>query len=144
MQENILVVGVFDLLHRGHVELLRAARALGDRLFVIVNGDELTSRYKRRPIYSEVDRHAIVSALASVDVAVVSNDNDIKPYIEKFKITKVVHGDDWPHEKYLTQICCSEQYLAEKGVEIVYTPYWPGVSTSATIRAMRQEECVSS
>ena len=47
--KNVYVIGVFDLFHFGHVELLRRARALGDRLIVAINGDDMVASYKRRP-----------------------------------------------------------------------------------------------
>ena len=130
---TVLVIGVFDLFHRGHVELLRNARAFGERLVVIINGDEFTARYKRRPVMSEDDRLAIVKAVRYVDDAVVSNSPDAKPFIETFGVTAIVHGDDWDHESYLRQICVDEAYLRERGVELVYTPYYAGESTSGII-----------
>ena len=49
MEKVVYVIGSFDLFHRGHVELLRRARALGDRLIVAINGDDIVEKYKRRP-----------------------------------------------------------------------------------------------
>lgn len=51
MEKVVYVIGSFDLFHRGHVELLRRARALGDRLIVAINGDDIVEKYKRRPLY---------------------------------------------------------------------------------------------
>lgn len=133
MKGTILVIGVFDLFHRGHVELLRNARAFGDRLVVVINGDEFTARYKRRPIMSEEDRLEIVKATRFVDDAVISNSPDAKPIIEAFDVTAIVHGNDWNHESYLRQICVDEAYLRTRGVELIYTPYYPGESTSGII-----------
>ena len=61
----VLVVGVFDLFHTGHVNLLRRSKELGDRLVIVVNGDALTSSYKRAPVMSEQDRLNVVSACRS-------------------------------------------------------------------------------
>jgi glycerol-3-phosphate cytidylyltransferase len=134
----VLVVGVFDLFHRGHVELLRRARALGERLIVVINGDEFTAAYKRRPVYSEEDRAAIVAATRFADNVVVSNSSDVKPHVERFGINVIVHGDDWEHESYLRQIDLTEQYILDRGIELVYTPYYAGVSTSALIKRLRE------
>ena len=79
-----------------------------------------------------------------VESAVISNSFDVKPHIEKFGIDTIVHGDDWNHADYLKQICCTEEYLAAKGVRMVYTPYYPGVSTSSLLRSMELTECSSS
>ncbi len=134
----VLVVGVFDLFHRGHVELLRVARTYGSSLCVIVNGDELTSSYKRKPVFSEADRLAIVEACRFVDVALISNSYDVKPIVEQYGIRIIVHGDDWPHEKYLEQIRVSPSYLETHGIEMVYTPYYQGESTSSIIRRVKE------
>jgi len=134
----VLVVGVFDLFHRGHLELLRRARAHGDQLVVVVNGDEFTARYKRRPVMNETDRAAIVGALRMVDEVQISNSNDCKPWVEKFGVNVIVHGDDWPHESYLRQIEMDEAYIASRNIEMIYTPYYQGVSTSALIKQLKE------
>jgi cytidyltransferase-like protein len=59
MEKVVYVIGSFDLFHRGHVELLRRARALGDRLIVAINGDDIVEKYKRRPYIKEDDRLAV-------------------------------------------------------------------------------------
>ncbi len=133
----VLVVGVFDLFHRGHVELLRRARELGGSLHVIVNGDHLTSAYKRQPVMTESDRLAIVSACRYVDRAEVSNDYDVKPYVERHGIRIIVHGDDWERDSYLRQIRLTEDYLQARGLDLVFLPYYRGESTSALRRRIR-------
>lgn len=65
--KNVYVIGVFDLFHFGHVELLRRAKELGDRLIVAINGDEMVASYKRRPFLSERDRLEVVKACRYVD-----------------------------------------------------------------------------
>jgi glycerol-3-phosphate cytidylyltransferase len=132
--EVVLVVGVFDLFHVGHVNMLRAARALGDRLVVVVNGDRLTSMYKRPPIISEDDRLAVVQACRFVDYAEISNEYSIRHVVLRHRVTKIVHGDDWEVESYKAQIRCDDSFLKEHGVAIMLVPYTPGVSTSQTIR----------
>ncbi|HEC83307.1 MAG TPA: D-glycero-beta-D-manno-heptose 1-phosphate adenylyltransferase, partial [Firmicutes bacterium] len=69
--------GCFDLVHRGHVELLRAARNLGDVLAVAINSDASVTRLKgpRRPIVSQDDRAAVVAALDSVDYVTIFDED---------------------------------------------------------------------
>ncbi|WP_417778257.1 adenylyltransferase/cytidyltransferase family protein [Stutzerimonas xanthomarina] len=136
--KNVLVVGVFDLFHRGHLELLRRAKAHGEKLFVVINGDELTAEYKRRPIYNETDRKEIVGAISFVEDVTVSNSFDIKPYIDEFSIDIIVHGDDWPHEAYLEQIRCSPEYIRNKGINVSYVTYYDGISTSSIISKLKE------
>lgn len=130
---NGLVVGVFDLFHVGHVRLLARARALVDTLFVIVNGDELTASYKRRPIVDEKSRLEVVMACRYVDYAEISNSYDIKPAVEQHSITHIIHGDDWNRTSYLDQIRLSEQDLLRRQVQLLFLPYTGLVSTSGII-----------
>ena len=138
MKKNILVVGVFDLFHRGHLEFLKKSKSIEGDLYVLINGDELTSKYKRQPIFQENDRCAIISALSCVKKAEITNSYDIKPFIEKYKIDIILHGDDWEHKSYMEQICVNEEYLAEKNIEIMYTPYFDGISTSELVRNIKE------
>jgi len=135
--ENVLVVGVFDLYHRGHIELLKKAKAYGDKLFIVINGDKFTESYKRQPIFSEEDRLETLKNNVLVDGVEISNIADVKPYIEKYKITKIVHGDEWERSSYLKQICVDEEYMEKKGVELVYVPYYSGTSTSDLINKIK-------
>lgn len=144
-KKTVLVSGVFDLFHRGHLELIRKARALGDELVVVVNSDELTARYKRAPIYSEDDRLAIVRSLREVDHAYIVHTSDTRQAIEDNGVNIVVHGDDWEHESYMKQICVDEEYLRRNQCELRYVPYYPHTSTSRIISRIREEgaECAS-
>ena len=86
MEKVVYVIGSFDLFHRGHVELLRRARALGDRLIVAINGDDIVEKYKRRPYIKEDDRLAVVQACRYVDEAFVIHTFDNKEVICKYGI----------------------------------------------------------
>jgi glycerol-3-phosphate cytidylyltransferase len=129
----VYVAGVFDLFHRGHVELFRKAKALGDRLVVAVNSDELTASYKRRPVFSQNDRLEIVRSCKFVDEAFLIFDFDNTLPILKVGATKIVHGDDWTGESYLHQLRLKPEFVAKNQIEMVYVPYWSGVSTSEAI-----------
>lgn len=134
----VFVSGVFDLFHRGHVELLKRAAALGDQLFVGVNGDDMVAKYKRRPVFSQDDRLAIVKAMACVTDAVIYDAFDLKPMVEKFRPSYMVHGDEWPRDSYLKQICMTEEDLVHYGVELVFLPYWNGTSTTAILKDVNE------
>lgn len=135
--KNVYVIGVFDLFHRGHVELLRKSKELGDKLIVAINSDKFVSIYKRAPIYSETDRLEIVKACRYVDEVFISHDYDNKPFIEKYNIDAIVHGDDWERTSYLKQIVVTEEYLSERKVDLVLLPYTEGVSSSDLIRKIK-------
>jgi D-beta-D-heptose 7-phosphate kinase/D-beta-D-heptose 1-phosphate adenosyltransferase len=89
--------GCFDILHRGHVELLRQARALGDILVVAVNSDESVSRIKgaRRPIVRQEDRVAVLAALDSVDYVTVFEEDTPANIIAKLRPDVLVKGSDY-------------------------------------------------
>lgn len=137
MIDRVLVVGVFDLFHRGHIELLKKAKMHGEELYIVINGDKFTEDYKRAPIFSEEDRLEILKHHVDVTDVVISNIADVKPYIEKFGITKIVHGDEWERSSYLKQICLDEEYLSEHKVELVYVPYYTRTSTSELIKKLK-------
>lgn len=139
MYNNVYVIGVFDLFHIGHVELLKRSKVLGKKLIVAINSDDMVESYKRRPIYSEKDRLEIVKACKYVDEAFIINTYDNKPFIEKYNIDAIVHGDDWEKGSYLKQIRVDEEYLNDKNVELVLLPYTEGVSSSSIIERLKRE-----
>jgi D-glycero-beta-D-manno-heptose 1-phosphate adenylyltransferase len=89
--------GTFDILHRGHVEYLAAARAFGDVLFVGLNTDASIRRIKGkgRPINRNRDRAAVLAALASVDYVCFFRSNTPKGIIERLIPDVLVKGADW-------------------------------------------------
>ena len=135
--KNVYVIGVFDLFHFGHVELLRRAKELGDRLIVAINGDEMVASYKRRPFLSEQDRLKVVKACRYVDDAFIIHEYDNKEYIKKYDIDIIVHGDDWDGEGYLKQIRVTPEFLEEHHVSMVYLPYTKGISTSELVEKIK-------
>ncbi|HUQ65645.1 MAG TPA: iron-containing alcohol dehydrogenase [Flavitalea sp.] len=138
--KNVYVIGVFDMFHRGHVEFLRKAKSLGDRLIIAVNGDQMVGEYKRKPLISETDRLEIIKACKFVDDAFIIRQFDNKCFIEKYDIDAIVHGSDWERQSYLEQICVTEDYLKKHNVDLVFVPYTSGVSTSGIIKKIRTEK----
>ncbi|WP_310993591.1 adenylyltransferase/cytidyltransferase family protein [Aequorivita marina] len=135
--KTIYVIGVFDLYHRGHLELLKRARELGDKLVVAINGDEMVASYKRRPFFNEEDRLALVEATKYVDEAFIIRQYDNKEIIKKYKINKIVHGDDWEEGSYMEQIRVTEEFLKNNDCELVLLPYTKGISTSDLIQKIK-------
>lgn len=137
MYKNVYAVGVFDLFHRGHVEFLKKANSLGQRLVVAINSDDKVARYKRKPYYSENDRLEIVKACKFVHEAFIIHGYDNKKYIEKYDIDIIVHGNDWEIEKYKKQIGVTDEYLMERNAIVALIPYTFGISTSAIINLIK-------
>lgn len=137
MYKNVYVIGVFDLFHRGHVELLKNAKSIGERLIVAVNGDQMVANYKRKPFYCEHDRLEIIKGCKYVDDAFIIRDFDNKKYIEQYGIDAIVHGNDWERSSYLQQIRVTEEYLQRQKVELVLLPYTQGISTSDLIKRIK-------
>jgi glycerol-3-phosphate cytidylyltransferase len=136
--KTIYVIGVFDLFHTGHVELLRRSRELGNKLIVAINGDDMVASYKRRPYLSENDRLAVVKACRYVDEAFIIRDYDNKEYLKEYNVDVIVHGDEWDAEGYMEQIRVTKDFLNENGIALEFLPYTPGISTSELIRKIKE------
>lgn len=128
----VYTAGCFDLLHDGHLNLLRQSRALGDRLIVGVVSDEGAALYKRRPVQSETTRLKVVRALLGVDMAVIQETTDPTPVLELLRPDIMTHGDDWG------ALLKGQDTLRRLGVEWRTVPYTHGISTSE-IRAKMEE-----
>lgn len=89
--------GVFDILHRGHVEYLEEARKAGDKLIVGVNSNSSVKRIKgeKRPIVDEFDRAIVISKLKSVDCVLIFNEDTPLEIITKLIPDILVKGEDW-------------------------------------------------
>ena len=135
--KNVYVIGVFDLFHRGHVELLKNCSLLGENLIVAINGDDLVTQYKRKPIYSETDRLEIVKACKYVNDAFIVHVYDNKPFVEQYKIDAIIHGDDWEKSSYLKQIAMTEDYLKAQNIDLILLPYTNGVSSRDLIKKIK-------
>ncbi|RMG24016.1 MAG: FAD synthase [Methanobacteriota archaeon] len=90
----IFTGGVYDLIHRGHIETLNEAKSLGDLLVVVIARDETAKRWKRAPINHEEDRRIIVENLKPVDIAVLGNKEDHLKTIEWIKPDVIAIGAD--------------------------------------------------
>ncbi|MAO87172.1 MAG: D-glycero-beta-D-manno-heptose 1-phosphate adenylyltransferase [Candidatus Marinimicrobia bacterium] len=129
----IFTNGCFDLLHRGHIEYLLSAAALGDKLIIGLNSDDSVKKLKGngRPLQSAVDRTAILQALTVVDTVVVFDEETPAELIAELQPDVLVKGGDYQEE----DIVGRESVLA-KGGEIKIIPYVEGASTSNIISSI--------
>src|SRR5918912_83574 len=126
--------GCFDLLHRGHLFLLREARKLGDVLVVGVNSDDSARRAKGpgRPVMLEEDRVELLEALPYVDHVVVFDEDTPEALIRRVRPDLHVKGGDHAGNRLI-----EESVVKEFGGEVVVLPLLPGRSASATIEHIR-------
>ena len=137
LNKKIYVIGVFDLFHRGHLEILRRSKELGGKLLVAINGDQMTAKYKRRPYFLEEDRLELVKACKYVDEAFIVNQFDHKQILIDKEIDIIVHGDDWEKKSYMKQIRVSEDFLERNNIELKLLSYTKGISTSNLIKNIK-------
>jgi D-beta-D-heptose 7-phosphate kinase/D-beta-D-heptose 1-phosphate adenosyltransferase len=126
--------GVFDLLHRGHVEYLEEARALGDRLVVGVNADDSVRRLKgpERPLVPEDERRELVAALACVDLAVLFVEDTPERLIRAVGPDVLAKGGDWSVDRIV-----GREFVEARGGRVVSVPLRPGLSTSSLVERIR-------
>ena len=127
--------GVFDLLHRGHVEYLEESAALGDRLVVGMNGDASVRRLKgpSRPLVSQAERAALLAALECVDLVLVFDDDTPGRLIEEVAPDVLVKGGDWPVERIV-----GREGVEARGGRVLNVPLREGLSTTALVERIRR------
>lgn len=121
--KRILTYGTFDLLHYGHINLLRRARELGDYLVVALSTDEFNRSKGKRCYFSYDERKQLLEAIRYVDLVIPETSWEQKADdVREYHIDVVVMGSDWegsPRFEYLRDLC-----------EVVYLPRTPEISTS--------------
>jgi D-beta-D-heptose 7-phosphate kinase/D-beta-D-heptose 1-phosphate adenosyltransferase len=127
--------GVFDLLHAGHVDVLRAARASGDALIVGVNTDASVQRLKgpSRPVRGEQDRCYVLAALEVVDAVTLFADDTPLELIRALRPDVLVKGGD-----YTVATVVGAADVTARGGEVVIVPLTAGQSTTSTIDRLRE------
>lgn len=120
--KRVITYGTFDLLHYGHINLLRRAKSLGDYLIVALSTDEFNWNEKHKTSYfSYAERKAMLEAIRYVDL-VIPEENWAQKMtdVDKYDVDIFVIGDDW-EGKF--------DFLKEK-CEVVYLPRTPEISSS--------------
>lgn len=120
--KKVLTYGTFDLIHRGHINVLRRAREFGDYLIVALSTDEFNKIEKNKVCYYTYDeRKEILEAIKYVDMVIPEENWEQKVTdVEKYDIDVFVIGDDWEGKfDFLKEQC-----------EVVYLPRTEGISTT--------------
>lgn len=132
-QKKIIVFtnGVFDILHRGHIEYLTEAKKLGDILIIGVNSDRSVKEIKgeSRPLNNENDRAFILSNIIPVDYTIIFDESDPYNLIKAVQPDVLVKGGDWKPE----DIIGSDIVLA-KGGKVISLRFTEGYSTTGLIK----------
>ncbi|MEW2386660.1 PfkB family carbohydrate kinase [Micromonospora sp. NPDC047707] len=130
--------GCFDILHAGHIATLQAARRLGDVLVVCLNSDRSVRGLKgpERPLNTETDRAALLSALDCVDAVVVFDEPTPHAVLSRLRPDVWVKGGDYAGDG--APELPEAELVRGWGGRIVTVPYLAGRSTTATITAARQ------
>lgn len=126
----VLTNGCFDLLHPGHIHMLREAKACGDMLIVAVNSDKSVSEIKgpNRPILPESDRIELIAALEMVDYVMLFDEPDPYNVIDALKPQVLAKGGDWSAEKII-----GSDIVEQNGGRVAVIPYLKGFSTTGIL-----------
>ena len=140
IQTLVFTNGHFDLLHVGHLDYLEKARALGDALFVGINGDSASQALKGsgRPFVPADERARLIAALCCVDAAIIFEDLTASTLITTLKPEIYVKGGDY-RDKPLPERPTVEAY----GGRIELIDLLPGHSTTALIARIRAESHIT-
>lgn len=133
--KRILTYGTFDLLHYGHIRILKRAKELGDYLVVALSTDEFNATKGKKAYHSYETRKKMLEAIRYVDLVIPENSWEQKIQdIKDYKIDVVVMGDDWAGSdkfEYLKEYC-----------EVKFLERTPGVSTTMIKNDLQLQETV--
>jgi rfaE bifunctional protein nucleotidyltransferase chain/domain len=126
--------GCFDLLHRGHVHILRQAKAAGDLLIVAINSDQSVKAIKgpTRPVCSQMDRLELIAAMEMVDYVILFDEPEPSALIAAIKPNVLAKGGDWDKDDVV-----GKDIVERDGGRVLLVPYLSGYSTSEIIERVR-------
>jgi len=120
--KRVITYGTFDLLHYGHINLLRRAKKLGDYLVVALSTDEFNLLKNKKCYFSYEKRKALLEAIRYVDLVIPETSWEQKKNdMHEYHIDTFVMGDDWKGKF---------DFLKAEGVEVVYLSRTPEISTT--------------
>ena len=125
--------GVYDLFHMGHLNLLKNAKGMCDKLVVGVTVDELVKYKGKEAFIPFEDRIEIVRSIKYVDAAIPQYDMDKLTTCKKLGASILFVGDDWYDTEKWNKY---EEEFAKEGIKIVYFPYTKGISSTKINKAL--------
>ena len=130
MAKTVFTNGCFDIIHAGHVDLLKRASELGDRLIVGINSDESVRAIKGspRPFVGQTERAAVLLGLESVDKVVIFDEATPERIIKEIKPDVLVKGGDWRVSEIV-----GADFVQENGGEVHSLPLVEGHSSSSIV-----------
>lgn len=130
---RVLTYGTYDLLHYGHIRLLKRAKELGDYLIVAISTEEFNAIKGKKAYHDYETRKEMLEAVRYVDLVIPENDWDQKrDDVKKYYVDVVVMGHDWEgHEKFenLRDLC-----------DVVYLKRTEGISTTKIKKELNLSE----
>ena len=128
--KRVITYGTYDVLHYGHINLLKRAKALGDYLIVALSSDEFNAIKNKKSYYTYEQRKTILEACRYVDLVIPENDWEQKiSDVQKYQADVFVMGDDWEGKfDFLKDYC-----------EVIYLPRTPSVSSTQTKEYLNQK-----
>ena len=141
METVVFTNGCFDLIHPGHIDLLKRAKALGTKLVVGINSDESVRRIKGpdRPFVNQKERAEILSAISAVDEVVIFDEQTPERIIKEIKPDVLVKGGDWKPEEII-----GSDFVIANGGKVLSLPFLDGYSSSNLVEKIRESSTSSS
>ncbi len=125
--------GVYDLFHIGHLNLLKNAKGMCDKLIVGVTIDELVTYKGKKSVIPYCDRIEIVRSIKYVDAAIPQTEMDKLAMCKKIGATILFVGDDWYNTDKWQEY---EKEFEKEGIKIIYFPYTKGISSTIITKAL--------
>ncbi len=120
---RVLTYGTYDLLHYGHIRLLKRAKDLGDYLIVAVSTDEFNAVKGKKAYHDYATRKEMLEAIRYVDLVIPENDWDQKiSDVMKYEVDIVVMGNDWEGDEHFE--------ILKDYCDVVYLDRTEGISTT--------------
>ena len=134
--KRILTYGTFDLLHYGHINILKRAKELGDYLIVAVSTDEFNDIKSKKAYHNYETRKKMLEAIRYVDLVIPEeNWNQKINDIETYKVDTVVMGSDWQGDEHFEEL--------KKYCDVVYLPRTEGISTTKIKKDLGLQEPIN-